>query len=53
MSSLTDHSKALPFETIEHLEKTIDLVFKKVITNLYKKKIPNILYIYIMFNLSE
>ncbi|XP_060860797.1 eukaryotic translation initiation factor 4 gamma 3-like [Metopolophium dirhodum] len=31
MSLLTDHFKALPIDTIERLEKTIDLVFKKAI----------------------
>jgi len=31
MPSLTERFKALPIDTIEHLEKTIDLVFEKVI----------------------
>eukprot|EP00102_Acyrthosiphon_pisum_P012308 XP_008181407.2 PREDICTED: eukaryotic translation initiation factor 4 gamma 3-like [Acyrthosiphon pisum] len=31
MSLLTDHFMALPIDTIERLEKTIDLVFKKAI----------------------
>jgi len=37
MPSLTERFKALPIDTIERLEKTIDLVFEKVI---------NINYIY-------
>lgn len=36
MASLTENFKALPINTIERLEKTIDLVFEKVI---YKKYI--------------
>jgi len=39
MSSLIDHFKALPIDTIERLEKTIDLVYEKVI---YIKKILKI-----------
>jgi len=31
MPSLTERFKALPIDTIERLEKTIDLVFEKVI----------------------
>jgi len=42
MPSLTERFKALPIDTIERLEKTIDLVFEKVI---------NIKYIYIYFHL--
>jgi len=31
MPSLTERFKALPIDTIQRLEKTIDLVFEKVI----------------------
>jgi len=31
MLLLTEHFKALPIDTIQRLEKTIDLVFEKVI----------------------
>jgi len=39
--SLTERFKALPIDTIERLEKTIDLVFEKVIN-------INYLYIFIL-----